>query len=88
MKIITCTNTSAKIWHFLFFTFVLRHLAVRLSVSVSDSYPPFSAYSLTGGPACLPPDHCRPPGLRSGEGAAKRGRLQSQDPQQSQKDPA
>lgn len=42
----------------------------------------------TGGPACLPPDHCGPPGFRSGEGPAKRRCLQPQDPQQSQEDPA
>lgn len=60
-----------------FSTFVL--IPCRPSLCVSP---------LTGGPACVPPDHCRPPGLRSSEGAAKRGRLQPQDPQQSQKDPA
>lgn len=69
-------------WHV--FTIVPRYL-ICVHVTVSESYSaPFS----TGGPACLPPDHCRPPGLRSGEGAAKRGCLQPQDPQQSQEDPA
>lgn len=55
---------------------------------VSDLFPPFSALCSTGGLACVPPDHCRPSGFRSGEGAAQRGRLQPQDPQQSQEDPA